>query len=238
MSSQSTSPAIVSIQNALRDYNISTLNSLSVQYNALRDDVYLYYSTAHTILKDIQNNMFGTVQKFPYHLLSDPAARNNLAQNMSSFFANCTRPTLQYLELTSVTPIFNFTSNNTTPAEAAFFPASDSINQIYAALNGITKSCPAIQQIIRLGDTTLRTTFDNFVNKIRGCIRTAFTAYRSPLTLFVSTQTSAVIQLNRIIAALQICALTAFDKNLCVVNLSADYCATPASSQCEACGTV
>jgi len=149
----------------------------------------------------------------------------------------CTRPTLQYLELTSITPLFNFTANNTTPMEIAFYPVSNAINQIYAALNGVLK-CSTVQQLLRLGDTTVRPTFENFVNKIRGCIRTAFTAYRSPISLFVTTQTNAVIQLNRINAALTACALTLGDKSSCVINLSADFCSTPSPSMCEACGYV
>lgn len=240
VSCQSTSQAIVSIQNTIRDYNTSSLTSLSNQYNALRDDVYLYFTTAHTLIRDIQNNMFGTVQRFPFHLLTDAAARDVLATNMSSFFEECTRPTLQYLELTSIMPFFDFAANNTTPMEMAFYPVSDSINQIYAALDEVTTSCAQVQQLLRLGDTTLRPIFENFVNKIRGCIRTAFTAYRSPLSQFISTQTNAVIQLNRIIAALQTCVFTLGDKNLCVINLSEDFCSTPAPapSMCEACGYV
>lgn len=239
MSGQNTSPAITIIQNIISNYNTSSMNSLAFQYNALRDDVYVYFYNAQNLLRDIQNSLFSTVHKFPFYLLSDSVTRDQLSDNVTNFLNNCTRPTIQYLEINSIMPLFNFTANNTTPVESAFQPVADAITQVSHSVGLITNNtCLQLLQLIRLNDGTLIPTLDNVVNRIRGCISTAFTAYRAPLSNFLNIQNLALTQLSRVVGTLQACSLTLGDKNACVANLGADLCSSPADSECEVCASV
>lgn len=202
----------------------------------MRDDVYRAFNNANNVLRQIRNNLFNSVQKFPYHVLSNTGARDFFTVNVTNFLDNCMKPTLDYLEINSVLPIFNFSSDSTTPVEGAFKPVSDSISQIYTALDVLTRACIRLSQLMRVGDPYIRPTYENFLNKIRACISTTQTAYRSPLATFLRTQNSLVNTLNRVVATVQACAITLGDRNLCVINLSFDFCTNESPTECEICG--
>lgn len=213
---------------------------MAFQYNALRDDVYNYFYNAHSLLRDSQNNLFSASHKFPFHLLSDSTTRDQLSANVTNFLNNCTGPTIQHLEINSIIPLFNFTENNTTPIESTFKPIGNALTQISDAYGLITnRTCLELLRFIRINDGVLiPVTLDKVLNRIRDCIRSAFTAYRAPLLDFLNFQNAALSQLTRVTGALQACGLTLGDKNACVANLGLDLCSSPTDSDCRVCAAV
>lgn len=230
------SAAVTAVVNAISTFRISNLNTLSNQYNNLRDDVYGHFFRSQNIINDAQNNLFNAGQKIPYYAIPDTTVRNNLSGNITSFMELCTRPTIQYLHESAILPLFKFTENNTTPMEIAFQPITEVLERLSAAVSGITDdSC---LNALRINAARLRSLFGNASNQINGCIRTTFTAYRTPINLFTSMHFSTLGQLNTLVNDVQSCSSVFSNRTACAIRVSDGLCSTPTETTCQTCGSL
>lgn len=198
----------------------------------MRDEIYGHFLRSQNSLRAAGDQVFSAAQRFPYFALSNET-RDALSSNITFFLRNCSKPTNDYLGRNATLPMFDYTTNNTSPIEIAFKPVKDILDQIIAVASSVNIDTQCLRTI-GLGFSRFERTFTAVVNYINQCTRLLSLTYRPAITEFTRLHFVALPVVNRLATDLNSCASNwNLDRETCAKKII-DNLSSSSSSICMA----
>lgn len=230
------SAVVNSTLNEIKNFQISSLNTLSRAFNNLRDEVYGHFFRSQTTLRVARQSVYSVASKFPFYQLND-TMRTSLVSRLSSIVNDCMDPTISFLQIDSMSQYFNFMTDQKTLSEQAFASAAAQLQELTTLVQGINND----DCVRGLGLTARRlgTEYNPIITAITDCVRNATSLYRPPTNDFTRVHLVALPYINRMGTDLGNCGSNAVGNagtnNQCIDRFLAKYCA---NDSCKTCSTM